>query len=111
MLAALTTLLTFTLAGGQEGQLAIANARPTYGYLGAPRPAKGGRLPGDVSYYSFEIRNLKLDDKGRSLYSVSLEIRDEKGRLVYREKPHNATAQNFLGGNSLPCSGHLDLPP
>src|SRR5262249_5061331 len=44
----------------QEGPLEIANARATYGYLGATHPKVDGRLPGDVVNFTFDIKNLKL---------------------------------------------------
>src|SRR5262249_23487318 len=37
-------------------------------------------------------------------------VRDDKGQLFFEQKPLNAVAQNFFGGNALPCSAHLDVP-
>jgi hypothetical protein len=96
------------LAGGDDA-LEITNARSTYGYLGAPRP-KGGILPGDTSHFTFEIKNLKLDADGKAAYSIAIEIRDAAGKVFYEQKPYNAVAQNYLGGNSLPCSAHIQIP-
>jgi hypothetical protein len=98
------------LAQGQGGALEITNPRATYGYLGATRPKFTGILPGDTSHFTFEIKNLKLDANGKAAYSVAIEIRDADGKLFYEQKPYNAVAQNYLGGNSLPCAAHIEVP-
>jgi hypothetical protein len=97
------------VAGGQNA-LEIANPRATYGYLGALRPKDAGALPGEAVYFTFEIKNLKLDSSGKAFYSIAIEIRDADGKLFFEQRPYNAVAQNFLGGNSLPCSAHVDVP-
>lgn len=101
--------IVLCLAGAQDNALEIAKVRPTYGYLGAVRP-KSGVLPGDIAHFTFEIKNLKLDDTGKAKYSIAFEVRDEKGTLIFEQKPYNSVAQNFLGGNTLPCSAHLEIP-
>jgi hypothetical protein len=98
-----------TTAPGQAGKLEIVNHRPTYGYLGAPRP-KVGMLPGDTAHFTFEIKNLKLDENGKAAYSIAIEIRDAAGKLIYEQRPYNSVAQNFLGGDTLPCSAHVEIP-
>lgn len=94
----------------QENTLEIANPRRTYGYRGAPRPKDTGILPGDTAHFSFEIKNLKLDANGKASFSIAIEIRDASGKVFFEQKPYNTVAQNFLGGNSLPCSAHVDVP-
>jgi hypothetical protein len=89
--------------------LEIVNPRATYGHLGAVRP-KDGILPGDTAHFTFEIKNLKLDDAGKASYSIAIEIRDAAGKLFFEQKPYNSIAQNFLGGNTLPCSAHVEIP-
>jgi hypothetical protein len=107
------TALALALALGgpktTDGQLEITNVRGTYGFLGATRP-RTGVLPGEVVHFAFDIKNLKLDKHARAYYSVGVEIFDPKGQLFYREAPRNATAQNHLGGNSLPCAAQLAVP-
>src|SRR5262249_53007225 len=56
------------------------------------------------------VKNMKLDDKGRASYSILVEGLDHKGKLAFRLGPHNATAQSYLGGNTLPCSAFLEIP-
>jgi hypothetical protein len=102
--------LVLCLAGGQDAKLEITNARSTYGYLGASKPKLTGILPGDTAHFTFEIKNLKLDADGKAAYSIAIEIRDAAGKLFYEQRPYNAVAQNYLGGNSLPCSAYVEVP-
>ncbi len=108
---AVASLLALTLAAGQGGELQIVNSRGTYGYLGAARPKGAGVLPGDVAFFAFDIKGLKLDDAGRASYAVTIEILDPKGQVYYKEGPRNSVAQNFLGGDTLPCAAHVNVPP
>ncbi len=110
MYATFCLCLGLAVAGAQEAPLEIANARATYGYLGAKHPASEGRLPGDIIFFTFDIKNMKLDDAGRASYSLLVEVTDDKGLLIFKQGPTNAIAQNYLGGDSLPCSAHLEIP-
>ena len=109
----LSTFLLFSLVSSnaaQDNKLEISNVRATYGHLGAIRPLGKGILPGDVAHFTFDIKNLKHDDKGQVAYSSAIEIRDADGNLFYKQEPYNAVAQNFFGGSSLPCSARLEIP-
>lgn len=97
------------LPAAQNGKLELVNPRPTYGYLGAPRP-KTGMIPGDVAHFTFEIKNLKLGPEGKASFSIAIEIRDADGKLMFEQKPYNVTARNFFGGSTLPCSAHVEVP-
>jgi hypothetical protein len=110
MFTAIALALALGGPGASDGKLEITNVRTTYGYLGAPRPRTAGRLPGDIAHFAFDIKNLQLDENGRAYYSVAMEILDPKGQVFYKEAARNATAQNYLGGNALPCTAHLDVP-
>lgn len=102
--------LILCLSAVQGDSLEIANPRRTYGHLGALRLKDGGILPGDTAYFTFEIKNLKLDAFGKAAYSIAIEIKDANGKVFYEQRPYNSVAQNFLGGNSLPCSAHIEVP-
>jgi hypothetical protein len=67
-------------------------------------------MPGDTGHFTFEIKNLKLDDSGKASYSIAMEIRDTDGKVVYEQRPYNSVARNFFGGTTLPCSAHIDIP-
>jgi hypothetical protein len=110
MLSSLALVVVLGTAAAQDAPLEIANAHATYGFLGAPRPVGGGRLPGDTIYFTFDIKNMKLDEAGRASYSLLVEVTDDKGQLIHKLGPRNAVAQNYLGGASLPCSAHLEIP-
>ena len=109
-MAPLVLLLVVATAAGQDSKLEITNARATYGYLGSTHPSVAGRLPGDILFFTFDVKNLKQDDAGRASYSLLVEVTDAKGALLYRQGPTNAIAQNYLGGNSMTCSAHLEIP-
>jgi hypothetical protein len=109
MLQTLLPLLALALAGGHEAKLEIVNPHGTYGHLGAKRPPEGV-LPGEIHHFTFDIKNLKLDKQGRASYSIGVEVFDSKGDLIFRLQPRNAIAQNYFGGNSMPCSSFLEIP-
>jgi hypothetical protein len=41
---------------------------------------------------------------------VEVEILNGKGERAYHLGPINSVAQNFLGGDSMPCAAHLEIP-
>ena len=110
MLSCVLLCSLVSAGAGGDGKLEIVNPRATYGHLGAARPKGTGILPGDVAHVAFEVNNLKHDDKGQSSYSIAIEVRDGSGELFYKQEPFNSVAQNFFGGNSLPCSAQLEIP-
>jgi hypothetical protein len=97
------------LLGGQAAGPEIANPRLTFGQQGAPRP-KTGMLPGDVAHFSFEIKNLKADAKGRVSYSIAFVITDEKGKVYFEQKPYNSFATIFFGGDAVPAAARVEVP-
>ena len=103
-----------TLAPAQAGQLELTNARTTYGLLGAPR-TDGKYLPGDSFTLAFDIEGMTVDDSGKVLYSIALEVADSSGKAHFKQAPRDMEAQNSLGGNSLPGAVSLliglDQPP
>ena len=80
--------IVLLLPAAQDATLEIGNARSTYGYLGAAKKIGAGTLPGDAAYFTFEIKNLKLDAGGKASYSIAIEIRDEQGKVFYEQKPY-----------------------
>jgi hypothetical protein len=107
MLSTLALTAALTLTPGQAGgELKLTNVRPTYGFLGAPRPDTE-ILPGDAYYISFDIENLTVKDDGEVRYSMSFQLsmldKDEKAKVVFRKDPEERTAYNSLGGNRQPA--------
>lgn len=103
-------LVSLSLAG-QTPTIEIVEPRATYGHLGAVRPKGGGVLPGDVVDVSFGVKNLKADENGLSKFSVAIEIRDPKGQVLFGQKPINSVAQNVFGGDIIPTSVTVSIPP
>jgi len=102
-------LVSFSLVG-QTPALEIVEPRATYGHLGAVRPKGAGMLPGDIGFFTFGIKNLKLDDNGLAKYSVGIEVRDSAGKLFFEQKPFNTIAQNVFGGDTIPNSATISVP-
>lgn len=98
------------LSAAQGGDLELVNHRRTYGHLGALRPKETGMMPGDIAHFTFDIKNLKQDENGKASYSIAIEIKDASGKVFFEQRPYNSIAQNFLGGNALPCSAHVEIP-
>lgn len=100
---ALTTALT--CAAVQDGDLKLTNIRPTMGVLGPPRKdADNPRLLiGDAIFLSFDIEGLKVGPDGVVKYSIGMELRNDKDKLLYREEPQALEAINSLGGDRVPA--------
>jgi hypothetical protein len=103
-------LLGLFLPAQADGGPEIADLRPTYGHLGAVRPKGAGMLPGDVASFTFNIKNLSFDKQNKAQYSVGIEVKNAKGKVVYEQKPFNSVAQSMFGGNSLPSSAQVSVP-
>jgi hypothetical protein len=97
------------LIGGQADGLQIVNPHGTYGHLGAPRP-KAGILPGDVAHVSFDIKGLTADKNGKVAYSIAIIITDGAGKVIFEQKPYNAQAQHFFGGDTIPAAARIAIP-
>jgi hypothetical protein len=104
------TLLALLIPGGADVGPEITDLHSTYGHLGAVRPKGEGMIPGDIGSFTFAIKNLKFDKNGKAQYSVAIDVRDAKGKLLYEQKPFNSVAQSLFGGNSLPCSAQIAVP-
>ncbi len=102
-------LFVVALVGGQPAGPQIVNPHATYGHLGAPRP-KTGMLPGDVAHVSFGIKGLTQDKNGKVAYSIAIVITDTAGKTIFEQKPYNAQAQLFFGGDTIPAAARIDIP-
>src|SRR3954469_16377774 len=109
MRTSLACLLALTLFPAQDNGLEIVNPRGTYGFLGAERP-KTGVLPGDVFFFAFDLKGIQQDAKGKATFSLTTEVTNDKGETFFKEGPRNSVAQNFLGGDTIPCAAHLEVP-
>ncbi len=109
MFTTLALLSTLTLAPGQAGELKLTNPRGTYGVLGALR-TDTKILPGDVYFVTFDIENLKMDDEGKIVYSMGMELINPKGQTEYKRDPQErAPIFNVLGGTRIPAFVHAKI--
>jgi hypothetical protein len=97
------------LSAGQTGKLTVNNDRLTYGHLGPTREV-AKYLPGDAIHLLFEVEGIGFDANGKASYTIALEILDPRGSELLKQKPRNASAQNYLGGSTLPCAANLQIP-
>jgi hypothetical protein len=108
------TTLAFTLslaaAPAQADELKVTHVRNTHGILGQARKGTGF-LPGDHFVLSFDIEGLKVDDNGKVLYSIGLEVLDSDGKVKFRQAPRDLEAVNALGGTQVPAFAQLKIGP
>lgn len=93
--------LTAVLAPAQD--LELKNVRTTYGILGQER--KDDKfLPGDVLVVAFDIDGLKVQENGKILYAMGMELTKKGGaKPEFKKDPQDLEAFNSLGGTSLPA--------
>ena len=108
MWTSLAVAAALTLAPGQAVGLRLTNERLTYGTLG-PTRTDAKFLPGDVFSMSFDIEGLKSPGGGKVSYSLSFQVTDAKGKLVYGEDPRDLETVLHLGGSKVPASPFVIL--
>ena len=110
----LALALVLGLAPNQAEKLTITNVRATYGELG-PLRSNDKLLPNDSYYVAFKINGFKLDQEGKIIYTMGMQLANEKGKVIYSRDPQNLETLNILGGSSLPAytfiTAGLETPP
>jgi hypothetical protein len=113
----LTAIALAAVLGGtpaQPGTLKLTNVRMTVGELGPPR--EGTKLlPGDVLFIAYDIDGLTIDGAGVAKYTMSMEVADAAGKVIFKQDPRELQDFVPLRGNKLPARGFitvgLDQPP
>lgn len=106
-----TLALVAVLAGGiGQADLTLANVRPTFGVLG-PARAEGKVVPGDTYHLAFDIVGVKVDEDGKVRYSMGLQVSNAQGKTIFSSEPTNLEVYNTLGGNSVPATAQIHIPP
>jgi hypothetical protein len=108
MWTTLALVATLGVTPTQSGKLAITNIRATYGLLGSTRP-DNKFLPGDDLFLSFDIQGVQVDESGKVLYSIAMEVTNAKGKTLFKQTPRKLEANNSLGGTSLPGFASLKI--
>src|SRR5438445_13739069 len=107
-------LMTLAVLAGPDGargqSMKLTGARLTYGVLG-PTRTDTKVLPGDSLFLSFEIEGITADKFGKVNYSTSIEVTDNKNKVLLRQPSRDLSVVNSLGGNSLPAVARLDIGP
>jgi hypothetical protein len=92
----------------EPGTLSLANVRATHGVLG-PARADNKLLPGDRYVLCFDIEGITLGPDGKVAYSIGTEVRNEAGRVRFKQEPKPVEAPTSLGGNRVPAHARLDV--
>jgi hypothetical protein len=104
----ITLLAAVALAPLQADRLAVTNVHATYGVLGPPRPDTK-LLPGDELDLSFDIQGAKPNPAGKVLYSVGMDVTDQKGKVQFKQLPNNLEAEAPPRGRGLPACATLQI--
>jgi hypothetical protein len=114
MWMSLAMLAALAAVPGENNSLTLTNVRTTYGVLGAPRP-DNKILPGDILTVSFDLEGCQVNESGKILYSIGMEVSDKNGKVHFKQEPRNLEAHNSLGGTTHPAFATLqvglDEPP
>jgi hypothetical protein len=108
--------LTLTPAQGPAapapgGTLNLANARASYGEMGAVR-TDNRYLPGDFFFLAFDMEGLAVSPEGKVSYTMTVEVTDKAGKPVFKQdKPAENDEFIVLGGNRLPGRAWVALKP
>jgi hypothetical protein len=90
------------------GSLSLENVRATHGVQGPVR-ADNKVLPGDVYYLCFDIGGITLGADGKVAYSITTEVRNSDGRVLFRREPKPVEAPTSFGGGRVPAHARLDV--
>jgi hypothetical protein len=102
------TLLALALGLGQADPLTLANVRTTYSVSGPTRP-DNKILPGDLVVVSFDIEGAKVNDAGKVLYSIALEVADHNQKVLFRQAPKDLEAPLPAGAKGLPAAARVQV--
>jgi hypothetical protein len=108
MWTSLALAAALSLSPGQGAGLTLSNARATFGELGNPRPDTK-MLPGDIFFVAFDIEGIKVDEEGKVLYSMAMEVTDKNGKSIFKQQPVDRNDFLPLGGNKLPARAFVSV--
>jgi hypothetical protein len=104
MWASTLLLVAATALPNQPAGLQIKNVRVTTGPFGATRDKEVPELQyGDIFYVYYDIENLEVDNQGQAQYTISMEVSNGKGSVIYSDGPRDGTANLTLGGGKMPA--------
>jgi hypothetical protein len=111
MVGMLAAAAALSVAPAQAGSLQLANARTTYGEMGAVR-ADNRYLPHDFYFLAFDMDGLSVSPEGKVSYSMMVEVTDKAGKPVFKQdKPSDSEEFIVLGGNRMPGRAWVSLKP
>jgi hypothetical protein len=105
-----TVVLAAALAAApvENDKLTLSHVRDTHGLMGPTRT--GDKiLPGGELYLCFDVDGVTVDDAGKVHYSITTEVADPKGKILFKQDPKDLEAPAALGGDSVSAFAHLDV--
>jgi hypothetical protein len=110
MWASLVLLAATASVPNQTGDLQISNVRVTTGPFGTVRANEMPELlPGDIFYVNYDVENLVMDDNGGVKYTMTFELANSKGSVIYKDGPKDGVATLSLGGGRMPAFAHSEI--
>jgi hypothetical protein len=103
MWASLVLMTSLNVAPEPVAQPRLKNVRLTHNILGWNRKdQKDPKLyPGDQLFILFDIDDLTVSDDGLVKYSIEMELKDKKGKVLFNQAPQETEMTASLGGKSL----------
>ncbi len=88
----------------QSGGPKINNVRFTTGPFGSVVKDKTPELQtGDMCYVYYDVDNLTVDEFGKAIYTITMEITNGKGSQIFSDGPKDGEAYLSLGGTTMPA--------
>ncbi|HEV3118901.1 MAG TPA: hypothetical protein VGY58_17750 [Gemmataceae bacterium] len=104
----LALCVALAVSADKADQLALTHVRTTHGMLGVPR-LEDKVLPGDNFALAFDIEGITVNDDGKFLYSIGLQVTDAAEKIFLKQEPRPYEASNALGGNRVPAFANVDV--
>jgi hypothetical protein len=103
MLSSLLMVTGLVILLGEPSNLALTNARLTYGILGPTRTSEQF-LPGDNVVLSFDITGATVNADGKVKYAVGMEVMDKSGKVHYRQAARDMEVSSRPGSTLPACA-------
>ena len=102
MVTTLALMALLELAPNQA-TLKLTDIQASHGLMG-PKREKDEVMLGDAYVLEWIIKGLKTDAGGKAYYTMSVEVKNSKGKVVFREKPKDDEKKEHLlslGGDQV----------
>jgi hypothetical protein len=110
MWASMLLLAATAALPNQSAGLQIGNIRVTTGPFGSVRKDQVPELQyGDIFFAYYDVDNLVVNELGEAEYTITMEISNSKGSVIFTDGPRDGKAVLSLGGNKMPAMTHSSI--